>query len=269
MKLHELFEDTDYTDNDVSDVALEQGFKKEKTHTKVGDKSKKITLLTKDEKFGSIELNLQYVINPETGAWSFRAAPVGRNHHIEMAAGEDTSTLIKHLNRKTKLKPNQIVDYIMTEAEQNDSAAPSSANWVMPSKKTMRHEYTAEYQNPKRNWEHRSKAIGAPYPLADDLAGFENLITNGNITIITDGDFDDIHGLTDIATIHGIKRLVASYRYPQDVDALVDAFRAGEEMELPVIIEGAKGRWLLDGNTRLNVARALGLTCKAVVVTSR
>jgi len=55
--------------------------------------------------------------------------------------------------------------------------------------------------------------------------------------------------------------------YQRNVGVLADALRDGKEMEAPVILKNEKGEThLVSGNTRLMVARALGIQPQVIVV---
>jgi hypothetical protein len=50
------------------------------------------------------------------------------------------------------------------------------------------------------------------------------------------------------------------------VDGIVAGFKAGKSMEMPIIIRGKRGRWILSGNTRMNVARIMNIPIKVIEV---
>jgi hypothetical protein len=94
----------------ASDVADDQGFEKGHEAKMVDGKSQKLTTLLKDETLGGLELQLKYVINPKTGAWSFRIALQGQDKFVEITTGEDPLSLIKHLKKKHKVTAHQAVE---------------------------------------------------------------------------------------------------------------------------------------------------------------
>lgn len=113
---------------DVGSVSKAQGFEKSKSEMYAFGKTRPVTLLTKDETLGGLNLTLQYVINPSTGAWKFRACLAGQSEEdmVEFDTGEDPSSLIKSLKKKTKITPHQAVEYLHPPAnkkvEKNDDA---------------------------------------------------------------------------------------------------------------------------------------------------
>lgn len=114
MKLQEIYEEEN--DNSLLKIIKKQGFKKSNGAITANGKRVKVIFLTKQEYFDSHDtmVNLTYIINPETHAWSFRAGLPGEKD-VEFANGEDESTLIKHLERKTKIKPSAIDEYLIED----------------------------------------------------------------------------------------------------------------------------------------------------------
>lgn len=114
MKLHELHEAKN--DDSLLDTIEKQEFKKSNGTITADGKRVKVVFLTKQEYFDSHDATVEftYIINPTTHAWSFRAGLPG-GEDVEFANGEDESTLLKHLKRKTKIKPSAIDDYLTEE----------------------------------------------------------------------------------------------------------------------------------------------------------
>lgn len=105
---------------DVGSVSQTQGFKKSSSEMYAFGKTRKVTLLTKNDNLGGIKLTLQYVINPETGAWSFKACLAGQTEAdmVEFDSGEDPSSLVKSLQKKRKITPHQAVEFLNPPADQ-------------------------------------------------------------------------------------------------------------------------------------------------------
>ena len=119
----ETDEDEDETgeteEEDVGSVSQAQGFKKSSKEMYAFGKTRKVTLLTKNEDLGGLKLTLQYVINPETGAWSLRACLAGQSEAdmVEFDTGEDPTSLVKSLKKKRKITPHQAVEYLNPPAD--------------------------------------------------------------------------------------------------------------------------------------------------------
>jgi hypothetical protein len=144
--------------------------------------------------------------------------------------------------------------------------AQKEAHWVKPSEASLKKEYEVEYALPRRRWDQRSETIGAKYPIFSDAADFAEKILAAKVIDFPKSDFGSVHNLTAINTIDRVKELVATYSYPRDVDGIVAGFKAGKSMEMPIIIRGKRGRWILSGNTRMNVARIMNIPIKVIEV---
>lgn len=107
-------------DADVGIVAQREGFTKSKKEMFAFGATRPTTLLTKNEKLGGLEITLQYIINPKTGAWCLRACLAGQSDEdmVEFDTGEDPSSLIENLKKKTKVTPHQAVEYLNPPADQ-------------------------------------------------------------------------------------------------------------------------------------------------------
>ena len=98
MNLHRLIETV--TADQVHRALLRAGF--EKKGTAFGD-TRYVSVDVVDE----IPVDVEYVYNPDTGSWSFLAAKTGEDRH-EITSGRGEDDLIKHLERKHRLKASQL-----------------------------------------------------------------------------------------------------------------------------------------------------------------
>ena len=112
-------EDEEESGEDVGSVAEEEGFEKGTKEAYMAGKTRKVTTLTKNEELGGLDITLQYIINPQTGAWSLRACLAGQSEEdmVEFHTGEDPSSLIKSLKKKKKITPHQAVEYLNPPAD--------------------------------------------------------------------------------------------------------------------------------------------------------
>ena len=143
----------------------------------------------------------------------------------------------------------------------------SNVSWRIPTTAELEMEYKYEYMLPSRNWDRRCETIGAPYPLFDDFADFTNKIQHSTPSTINKGDH--VYNMTDYRTVDQVTDLVSSYQFPRDVDRILDGFKQGASLPMPIIIEGSKGRWILSGNTRTNLAHIMGIPVTALVYKSK
>lgn len=113
--------DNEEEDVNVGDVAKEEGFEKSSTSLYVFGKTRTVTVLTKNQTLDGLELTLQYVINPATGAWLLNACLAGQSQEdmVEFAKGEDPTSLVKSLRKKTKITAHQAVQFLNPPADSN------------------------------------------------------------------------------------------------------------------------------------------------------
>jgi hypothetical protein len=109
MKLNELLREDEEDHVDPAVIADEQGFAKSHEKINVSGKRKTVTTLTKIDTVGGIEVEMEYIINPETGAWVFKAGIPG-HAKVEFKTGEDSSSLVRHLKKKKKITAHQAVE---------------------------------------------------------------------------------------------------------------------------------------------------------------
>jgi hypothetical protein len=140
----------------------------------------------------------------------------------------------------------------------------AAVKWVMPKPADLALEYKYEYLLPSRHWDKRCKAIGAHYPLFDSEDDFIAKIRAASIEPITPQS--KVENVTDLETIEDVEDLVSTYQRPRDVSSIVNGYRKGGSMPMPIIIRGKKGSWILSGNTRTNLAFILKIPVKAIWV---
>lgn len=104
---------------DVGTVVAEEGYEKESKEMFAFGKTRKVTVLTKTEPLGGLEVTYQYLINPKTGAWTMRACLAGQTEEdmVEFHQGEDPTSLVTHLKKKDKLTPEQAVNNLNPPAD--------------------------------------------------------------------------------------------------------------------------------------------------------
>jgi hypothetical protein len=112
MKVKELFDDT------LKSVADNEDYEITNSSKLISGKRYPVILFTKIDTFFSEELEIQYLVNPGTGAWSFSAGFPSEKERIEFHTGEDDTSLIKHMKKKKKLTANQVDEYFGIKDEQ-------------------------------------------------------------------------------------------------------------------------------------------------------
>lgn len=108
-------EDEEFSDDDdIGSVSVRQGYEKEKTEMFMFGATRPVTILSKTEDIDGKSLETQYVINPKTGAWVYKVG-LSQDDMIEIKNGEDPSSLLRHLKRKSKISSHQVSEYFSEE----------------------------------------------------------------------------------------------------------------------------------------------------------
>jgi len=141
-----------------------------------------------------------------------------------------------------------------------------SGKWIVPSATDIKDEWDVEYALPRRNWKGRAEIIGATFPIFDDVEDMISKVRDGHVMNMSSNMWDTTHNLSKNHDIDEVKSMVATYSRPRDVDRIVKGFEDGADMPMAIIIRGTEGSWILSGNTRLNVARLMGIPQKVIVV---
>ena len=106
-------------EEDVGSVVASQGFEKESKEMFAFGETRQVTVLTKTEQLGGLEVTYQYVINPKTGSWTLSACLAGQSAEdmIEFHKGEDSTSLIASLKQPEKITAQQAVDNLNPPAD--------------------------------------------------------------------------------------------------------------------------------------------------------
>lgn len=104
---------------DVGTVVADQGFEKDSREMFAFGKTRKVTVLTKTEPLGGLEITYQYLINPKTGSWTLRACLKGQSDEdmVEFHKGEDPTSLIDSLKKSERITPEQAVNNLNPPAD--------------------------------------------------------------------------------------------------------------------------------------------------------
>lgn len=130
----------------------------------------------------------------------------------------------------------------------------------MPNPVTMKADFDEYKKKEKAKWKGRAHSIGARFPIFKDFNDFVDTIKKGKIIMAPTDSY------TTNDTIDEIKDMVSQYVFPRDVDRIVQGFKTGAAMPLPIILQGSHGSHRMSGNTRSNVAYVLGLPVKALLI---
>ena len=138
------------------------------------------------------------------------------------------------------------------------------ANWVVPSIEVLKEDFAEYKKKEQRKWKRRAEDICSRFPLFDDFEDFVTRVRNGKIVSLKEAE--PVYNLSYNPSIEDIKDMVSTYVRPRDVDRIIKGFETGAKMPMPLVVEGRCARWIMAGNTRVNVARVLGLPVKLIIV---
>lgn len=139
-------------------------------------------------------------------------------------------------------------------------------NWVRPNLKNER----SEIERTLREF------IGLS-PNNIDIENILASIESAPITQLTEADWAQLENTDSFDSVRpghleDVEQIIEEYNQDQsrgtqrNVQTLVDAFNTGAEMEAPVILKNESVKMhLVSGNTRLMVARALGIQPRVII----
>ena len=137
--------------------------------------------------------------------------------------------------------------------------------WVFPSVKTLKDDF-AQFQRKQDKWENRARSILLQSPLFTDFDDFREKVEAGEIREIDRSFVSHVQGMSSVSSISSLKSLVKTYSSHKDVDRIANGIKNEEKLPMPIIVKGAKGMWILSGNTRCNAAFALGFKPKVIII---
>jgi len=147
-----------------------------------------------------------------------------------------------------------------------ESTDDTSGKWIMPSEKTMKSDFEEYKFKEDKKWKDRAERMGFRFPLFKDFNSYKRSIQMGTIIDVNEDRWDDVENLSKNYDIADIEDMVSGYTMPRDVQRIQKGFENNDPIPYPVILKGEKGMFIMSGNTRLNVARVMGITPKALVV---
>lgn len=140
----------------------------------------------------------------------------------------------------------------------------ATAKWVLPHGSDLTADFEEYKKKEDKKWKLRAQNMGFRFPIFNTKEDFENALKGGRQFTLSTNDWDSIQNLSMSTDLDDLKSLVGTYVRPRDVDRIVKGMKEGAELPLPIVLKGKKGRWIMAGNTRLNVARILGIPAKAI-----
>lgn len=170
-----------------------------------------------------------------------------------MLKAKDIKSLYK-INKSLALKVAKVLGYIIQVKAADIS---KFSNWVRPTNEQIKQEYEWEYiSHIKDRW-----------PLFKNLKDFSNSVKNAKVMTLTKSIDQKVSNRSDTKNLDELKNLVSKYRFPRDVDRIVDGFKTNAKMPMPFLLRLAKDKlYIMSGNTRTDVAFILGITPKVLIL---
>lgn len=121
-------------------------------------------------------------------------------------------------------------------------------------------EITQEYE-----WEYPKvePVYGDIFPAVEDFLAAAKA---GKVISLTNNADRQIAYRSRVDDLEDLKDLVSGYRFPRDVDRIVDGFETGAAIPYPIVLEKNGKRRIMSGNTRLDTAFIMGVTPKVLIV---
>lgn len=136
--------------------------------------------------------------------------------------------------------------------------------WVRYTDQSLNADFDEYKSKEEKKWRNRANAKGFRWPIFDTVQDFKQALDNAQVV-----DIHKIGAVTNMSSNHSIediKDMVSGYAYPRDVDRIVNGINNGATMPMPIILKGARGNWIMAGNTRQAVCRVMGARCQALLV---
>lgn len=149
--------------------------------------------------------------------------------------------------------------HILTEQQNFD-------NWVFPPEQVIESDFSEYKKKEDRKWKSRAKQMGFQFPIFGTKQDFKQSLQSAQVIPITDQLANQVEHLTSVQTLDQLRDMVSGYVRPRDVDQIVNGFENNDPIPYPIILKGSNGIHIMAGNTRINAARVLGITPKALLV---
>ena len=139
-------------------------------------------------------------------------------------------------------------------------------NWVMHDLDTLKSDFDEYKYKESRKWEQRSEDMGFRFPIFNSFEEYKSAIESGTVTRVDDSLWNSVRNLSANSSLDDIRVMVNGYTNPRDVDRIVKGIEGNNPIPYPVILKGKNGLFIMSGNTRMNVAKVMGNTPKALIV---
>lgn len=139
-------------------------------------------------------------------------------------------------------------------------------NWVFPSQPVLQSDFNEYKKKEDTKWKGRAQRMGFRFPIFDNFNHFKHSLQNSQIIPVTKQLVGQVEHLTSVRSLDELRNMVSGYVRPRDVQSIVQGFENNDPIPYPIILNGTNGMHIMAGNTRINAARVLGITPKALIV---
>jgi hypothetical protein len=129
-------------------------------------------------------------------------------------------------------------------------------SWRMLTDQEIAQEYEWEYSKVE-------PVYGDIFPTAED---FKSAVKAGKAKKISQAQDRQIAYRSRSDSIEELKDLVESYRFPRDVDRIIDGFKTNAKIPYPIVLSDGGRLRIMAGNTRMDTAYLMGVTPKVLIV---
>ena len=131
------------------------------------------------------------------------------------------------------------------------------SNWAKLTPEQIKQEY---------EWEYVSH-IKSRWPLFKDFEDFKQAIEHAKVITLTKEQDWKVANRSHTTSLDELEEMTSHYRFPRDVQRIVDGFEHNAKIPMPILLKMGSGRlYIMSGNTRTDAAFILGITPKVLVV---
>jgi hypothetical protein len=115
VKISDLFEDEEQPakeDKSLRATIKHAGFSTDTSFERRNGKKYKVKEYSKEVTIEPYNLVLKYTVNPDTESWNYVIVNSDTGKTIDVAGGEDETSMIKSIKKKKKILPSWIEEYL-------------------------------------------------------------------------------------------------------------------------------------------------------------
>lgn len=143
-------------------------------------------------------------------------------------------------------------------------------SWVRHDQTTMKSDFEEYRVKEESKWLERAHRLGFRFPIFESFEQYQKAIQSSPVVEMNDSSlWDEVENLSKNDSIGEIEKMVSTYTTPRNVERIVNGIENGHKLPYPVILKGDEGYHIMSGNTRLNVARVLGVATDVIMIDTR